>query len=258
IAVRIVAVAAPVLPTVTLTATDASAGEFGADQALAFTVTRTGSTTAALSVPLTASGTATSGSDYSGFASSVTIPAGQASATLALTALPDTLAEGPETVILTLGASPDFTSGSPASASATITDAPRQNLFFALIADPAKRAPTDDADGDALPNLLEYFMGSDPANGAAGAALVIPSATPDTFTVRFPRALSRPDAIGTLQWSSDLVTWRTSGQSDGTRTVTFSEAVVSAPGADPETVESTATITGSPATPGVFVRLSVQ
>lgn len=64
--------------------------------------------------------------------------------------------------------------------------------------------------------------------------------------------------MGALQWSTDLGTWLAGGQSDGTRTVTFAEAVVSAPGADPESVEATATISGGPETPKFFVRLSVQ
>ena len=47
--------------------------------------------------------------------------------------------------------------------------------------------------------------------------------------------------------------------SDGTRIVTFTQSVVSAPGDDPETVEATATISGAPAdTPKIFVRLSVR
>ncbi len=249
------------LPVVTIAVTDASAGESGADQQLQFTLTRTGATTSALVVPLTASGSASDGVDYSGFSSSVTISAGQASASLPLTVLADDDAEGAESVTLTLGASASFTAGSPASATASIADKPSQAYYVAAIADPAKRGPTDDPDGDGTPNLLEYFAGSDPASGSNGSTLSVPaaSAAANTFKVRFPRALSRVDVTGSLQWSSDLSTWRSGGQSDGVRTVTFSEAVVSAPGADPETVEVTATISGAGGdTSRVFVRLSVQ
>ncbi len=248
-------------PTVTLAATDSTAGEFGADQSLAFTVTRTGATTSALAVPLVASGSATSGVDYTGFSGSITIPAGQTSATVTLTVLSDSLAEGSETVTLALGTSASFTAGTPSSVTVSITDQPAEAYYASVIADPAKRGPTDDADGDGTPNLLEYFFGSSPASGSDTGSLTLPSADPaaNTLTLRFPRAKNHPDAAGTLQWSSDLSAWFTSGQSDGTRTVTFSNTVISAPDVDPEIVETTATVSGpSGDTPRVFVRLSVQ
>ena len=259
IGVRITAATAPVLPEVTLTATDASAGESGTDQQIQFTVTRTGSTTAALVVPIAQvlTTTATSGSDFTGLAPSVTIPAGQSSTTFVLTVLPDALAEGSEAIVLAVVANAEFTVGEPSSVTATIADAPAQAFYFAAIADSAKRGPADDADGDALANKLEYFLGSDPAqSGNSGLKASIGSLNELKFT--YPRAKNRPDVVGALQWSTDLGTWLAGGQSDGTRTVTFAEAVVSAPGADPESVEATATISGSTDTPRIFVRLSVQ
>jgi hypothetical protein len=257
VGIRIVA-AAVVLPEVTIAATDASAGESGADQQLRFTLTRTGSTASPLSVPLVPSGSASSGADYSGFASPVTIPAGQASSDLTLTVLADVEAEGSEGVTLSLGSDPAFTAGTPASASASIADKPAQAYYVAVIADPAQRGSADDPDGDSVPNLIEYFQGSDPASASRGG-LHVAAGDMNGFTVSFPRALNRPDVIGSLQWSTDLSTWFASGQSDGTRTVTFSETVTSAPGADPETVEADATITGGlGSTPRVFVRLRVE
>lgn len=258
--VRILAAAAPVLPVVTLTATDAAAGESGTDQSIAFTVSRTGVTTSALVVPIAQvlTTTATSGSDFSGLPATVTIPAGQSSVSFVLTVLPDALAEGSEVIVLSAVSSAEFTVGEPSSVTATIADAPAQAFYFSAIADPAKRGPADDADGDGAPNLLEYFMGSDPAASSARGELVARSASGDTVVFRFPRALNRSDAAGALQWSTDLATWRSGGQSDGTRTVTFAESVVSAPGADPETVEVVATISGASGTPRVFVRLRVE
>ncbi len=249
---------APQLPEVTLAATDASAGEAGADQALAFTVTRTGSTTAELSVPLTASGSGTEGSDYTGFLSSVTIPVGQASATLPLTVQPDALAEGLETVTLSLGASAAFTAGSPATADASITDKPEQGFYFANIIDPAKRAPEDDADGDSNANVIEYFMGTLPGDPGSRGVVEIPSTGASTFKVRYPRAKNRADVGGSLRWSSDLAAWFASGQDNGSHTVTFVESVVSPAEADPEIIEATATITGPGEAPAIFVRLGVQ
>jgi hypothetical protein len=79
-----------------------------------------------------------------------------------------------------------------------------------------------------------------------------------TFKVRYPRAKNRQDVSGSLRWSSDSVNWFAGGQSDGTRTINFTEAVVSEPAADPETVEATAIISGSGSEPAIFVRLAVQ
>ena len=179
---------------------------------------------------------------------------------IALTALADALSEGSETVTLTLGVGTGYTLGSPASASATLADKPSQAFFFAAISDSSKRGLTDDPDGDSSPNLVEYYFGSTPAGAASRGALTVVSAnlSAGAFKVRYPRALNRTDVGGTLQWSSDLTTWRPGGQSDGVRTVTFSEAVVSANGADPETIEATATITGTASASRVFVRLLVQ
>lgn len=251
------AVTPPPLPTVTIAATDAAAGEFGADQSLAFTITRTGSTAATLTVPLTASGTA-SATDYSGFTSSVIIPISQASIALPLTVVADTDAEGPETITLSLAASADFTAGSPASANAAIADKPSQSFYFDNIADAAKRYPNMDADDDGKVNIIEYFMGTLPGDASSNGILTIPSTGVNTFKVRYPRAKNRPDVSGSLRWSSDLTNWHISGQSNGTYTVTFAEAVVSATEANPETVEATATVTGPGVAPQIFVRLGVD
>ncbi len=256
VGVRILAAATPAV--VTITATDATGGEFGADHEIGFTISRSGETTTALTVPLAASGTASGGSDFSGFGGSVTIPAGQASVALPLTVLPDALSEGPETVTLSLGASVEFTAGSPASASATIADHPSQSYFFSNIADPSKRGPTDDADSDSQVNIIEYFMGSQPDDPGSQGVLTIPSVGNRTFKIRYPRAKNRTDVGGSLRWSPDMTNWFTGGQGNGTHTVSFSEAVVSGPAADPETVEATATITGPGDVPKIFVRLGVQ
>jgi hypothetical protein len=109
------------LPTVTVTATDATASETAGDTGT-FTITRTGSTTAALTVSYAMSGTATNGTDYNSLSGSVTIAAGSATATVTVTPIDDVLAEGNETAILTISANAAYTVGSPSSATVTITD----------------------------------------------------------------------------------------------------------------------------------------
>jgi parallel beta-helix repeat protein len=109
------------VPTVTVTATDANASETGPD-AGTFTMSRTGDTTAGLTVRYSLGGTATNGTDYASLSGSVTIPAGAASATVAVTPIDDTTVEGNETVILTLSADAAYTVGSPNNATVTIAD----------------------------------------------------------------------------------------------------------------------------------------
>ncbi len=107
-------------PTVTVSATDAIAGE-PADNGT-FTFTRTGSTAAALTVNFTVGGTATSGTDYTALGTSVTIPAGQASATKTVTVIDDTNNESTETVIVTLASNAAYSIGSPSSDTVNIAD----------------------------------------------------------------------------------------------------------------------------------------
>jgi hypothetical protein len=101
-------------------------------------------------------------------------------------------------------------------------------------------------------------MGSQPGDANSRGILTIPAVGTGTFNIRYPRAKNRGDVSGALSWSSDLTNWHPSGGSTGTHTVTFAEAVVSAPEADPETVEATATISGPGEVPKIFVRLGAQ
>ncbi len=106
---------------ITIAATDPNAAEAGPDPGV-FTFTRTGDTTNALAVNFTIGGTAMPGLDYSSIGSSVTIPAGQATATVTVTPIFDALFEGSEIVILTLAPGDGYTVGSPDTATVTIAD----------------------------------------------------------------------------------------------------------------------------------------
>jgi len=109
------------LPSVSLTATDSSATESGTGTGT-ITVTRTGPTGASLTVNYAVGGSATNGSDYATLGTSVTIPAGQASASITVTPLDDGEAEGNEQVWLMLADDPSYTAGSPTTAVVTVTD----------------------------------------------------------------------------------------------------------------------------------------
>ncbi len=112
-------------PVVTIAATDAAASETGRDPAT-FTITRTGGS---LSQPLTVSyalaGSArNSGAsrDFDSLAGSVTIAAGTTTATITVTPLDDSAAEGRETVVLTITARAGYSIGATSSATANIAD----------------------------------------------------------------------------------------------------------------------------------------
>ena len=107
---------------VTISATDASAGEGTTPDTGTYRVTRTGSTTSALTVNYSISGTAANTSDYSTLGTTVVIPAGSASATITITPINDTLIEGSETAILTVTTGTGYAVGSPSAATVTIAD----------------------------------------------------------------------------------------------------------------------------------------
>ena len=105
---------------VTILATDAVGSEVGPDTA-AFTVSRVGGTSHALTVNLVVAGTATAGTDYQAVGASVVIPVGQATAVVLVTPIPDIEVEGVETVTATLGGG-IYAMGLETSAIVSITD----------------------------------------------------------------------------------------------------------------------------------------
>jgi hypothetical protein len=109
------------LPTVTVAATSPNAARVGPTNGV-FTLTRSGSTSAALTVNYSLGGTAVNGGDYNSLTTSLTIPAGAASATLILTPKPSTSYVGPKTVLLALSANAAYTAGPANSATVTIAD----------------------------------------------------------------------------------------------------------------------------------------
>ncbi|HKS37791.1 MAG TPA: S8 family serine peptidase, partial [Verrucomicrobiae bacterium] len=109
------------LPVVTVVVSDSSAAEAGSDSGT-FVVTRTGGTTSALTVNYSMGGNAANGTDYNPLQTSVTIPAGAASATVTVTPADDSAVEGAETAILTILAHAAYAVGSPNSATITLSD----------------------------------------------------------------------------------------------------------------------------------------
>lgn len=116
--------AQPVLPTISLSVAPASVAENGSAN-LIYTFSRTGATSAPLTVGYTVAGTATPGADYTGLPASpatptITFAAGAATATVVVDPTADSTAESNETVSLTLAAGTGYTIGTASSATGTL------------------------------------------------------------------------------------------------------------------------------------------
>lgn len=108
-------------PVVSIYTRSSAAAETG-NQPGIFRVTRTGDTTNALVVDLSISGSAGNGSDYSSIPNSVTIPAGQSTASVIITPIDDGSPESSEGVTIGVAATGPYTVGMSNSASITIAD----------------------------------------------------------------------------------------------------------------------------------------
>lgn len=123
----------PTTPVVSVAVSDANAAEAGLDAGV-ITVSRTGTTTGALTVTYSVSGTATSGSDFVALTGTLTIPAGQPSATITVTPLDDTAVEGNESIIVTLTDGAAYDLGTTSSGTVTLTsdDVARPRVSLAV------------------------------------------------------------------------------------------------------------------------------
>lgn len=90
--------------------------------AFVYTVTLSQTNSSPTTVNLTRSGTATSGTDYTGAVSSVVVPANATSASFSITPVADTTVEPDETAIFSVASGTDYSVGSPSSATATIVN----------------------------------------------------------------------------------------------------------------------------------------
>jgi serine protease len=115
-------------PFVTVTATDDTAEEGAAGDTGTFSVTRSGSTTNAITVGIKYLGTAAVGSDYQALPSSVTFAAGATSATLTVTPLDDDAGETPETLTASLQMGTGYSVASQSKATVAMNDDDYQEI----------------------------------------------------------------------------------------------------------------------------------
>ena len=166
---------------------------------LVYTFTRSGATTAALTVSYSVGGSATLGTDYTGIAATpatktVTFAAGASTATVTVDPTADALVEGNETVELSLVAGTGYSIGTSGAVIGTITNDDLPVITLAVL--PASVME------DGLVNLVYTFTRS----GATTAALTVSysvggsatlgtdytgiAATPATKTVTFAAGAS--------------------------------------------------------------------
>jgi hypothetical protein len=198
--------------TVIIQSTDNTAAEQGPKLGV-LTVARTGSTSGALLVHFQASGSAESGNDYQTLGGAVMIPVGAASAPIVVSPISDHLAEGDETVTLTLQPNTNYIVGAPAAASVSITDHPidawRLQRFGAEANHPLIGAESANPDGDPWNNLLEFALAADPLLPDCGLPSFALEGNDATLTYRRP--VSAADLLYSIDHWTSAGAWEDAG-----------------------------------------------
>jgi hypothetical protein len=157
--------------TISVVASDAVAQRGMANPGL-FSISRSGSTATALPVTLSlasGAGHAVNGTDFtfSPALTGFTIPAGQSTATLAVTPLPSGAMLGVREIVVSLKEAPGYLVGPEGAARVQLLDSPMNTwkiLHFGSVA--AASGPLadnrGDPDGDGMSTLLEAALGTDP------------------------------------------------------------------------------------------------
>ncbi len=184
-------------PVVTISATDAVAGETGINTG-AFQITRSGPTIAPLLVTFARGGSATSGLDYAPIAGPVVIILpGLANSKITILPIPDLLSEGDETVSLTLQPSAGYTVGAASTATVTIKDKPGDEWRFLQFGGNVPLSEdADDFDGDGIINLLERALNLDPKTSTV-ASLPAPFIEDGHLALTYTRLKNAPDLLYT-------------------------------------------------------------
>lgn len=209
---------------VTVAVAPSSVTEDGASN-LAYTFTRTGATTAALTANFSVGGTAalddyaqTGAASFTATTGTVTIPIGSSTATVNLNPTADSAVETDETAILTVTTGSGYTVGSPAAATGTITNDDTPYSSWASGLSVAQNGPTQTPQNDGVTNLEKFAFNLNPqapdvrtltvgANGTAGlpGGAKVGSALRLEFLRR--KAGTNPGITYTAQFGSNLAGW---------------------------------------------------
>ena len=188
-------------PTVEVVASDAVAGVFQTNTGR-FSLVRSGDTSGALTVNYSVSGTATPGVNYTALPGSITLPAGVAATNIHVMPLGSSLGADHLTVSLGLLASSNYLLTGISNATITLQDRPL-NIWYR--ANPGIGGDTTDAEGDRLPNLVEYVLGLSPA--VSDANPFSPVITNNSFQITFSKSKAALDVTLVPEWSPDLLNW---------------------------------------------------
>jgi uncharacterized protein YhjY with autotransporter beta-barrel domain len=171
-------------PSVTIAVAPASVSEDGATN-LTYTVTRSLNLSSSTTVNIATGGTATSGSDFTGSVTTVTIPANATTATITINPSTDSSPEADETVILTVAAGTGYTVGAPASATGTILNDDIINATIAV----APASVSEDGSANLVYTVtlsqasasavsVNYSVGGTATNGTDYASIASPLTIP--------------------------------------------------------------------------------
>ncbi|MCW1885589.1 Ig-like domain-containing protein [Luteolibacter flavescens] len=224
----------------------------GADDPATIRISRAGKLTEDLAVRLGMSGTAQAGMDFAALPDVVTIPAGAAHLDLPVTAVADPVAEGEESVTLSLLDDPGYVAGESTTATVMISDPPFDAWRFASFralerADPLVSGFESVPFPGGIANGLAYALGLDPA-AATPAMLPRPRSHDGRFALSFKRPAGLPGVSYQVESSTTLAPpwqsvppedWIIQPHEDGTETIIVRDPLL--PGESP----------------GLFLRLKV-
>ena len=168
----------PVMPDVTLTVDNASIDEAGG--VATFTATLSESTTNAVTVDLSISGSASAGEDYTASATQIVIAGGQTSGSIVVTAVDDEVDEENETVIVDIAGVTGGNESGTQQQTTTITDDDNPPSFSVVSFAPGTSGFVFELNGDLDSSDLNLYDTQNLAFGAADAVLVGAASGPVT------------------------------------------------------------------------------
>jgi kumamolisin len=196
-----------------------------------FTLTRTGDTSNALSITYTATGSATSGTDYTALPATLTIPAGASTANVTIVPKENNLASSNPTLVLTLTGNNGYTIGNPSSATVTIEESTpflvwAESEFGNNAAVTSIGGPLADPNNNGVPNFLEYAFNSDPLVGGTDPSptfSLVEDNGSEYLAITYTALNTDPNLTFTVQVTSDLAQQTDQWHSGNTYTTVVSQ-----------------------------------
>jgi hypothetical protein len=161
--------------------------------AFTYTVTLSQTSSSATTVNLSRSGTATSGTDYTGAVNSVVVAANATTATFSVTPVADTTVEANETVVISVASGSGYGVGNPSSATASILNDDFPTASIAV-------SPTSVAEDGATNLVYTVTLDQAPVSAVSVAYSVSGSATggTDYAAVSSPLVIAAGQTTGTI------------------------------------------------------------